>query len=312
VPLLTRVELEKAIGLLKMRGISLYHACGLKDLRSYLEVGGIPSRELMERSGLAFTQFDTDDDDHENGVWAMVFVNLQDFGQGFACGEWRDSDKAPVPNPYGPILIKMRPDALREAEDVAVCLRSAGGRGFQRDAESLGTVDDIGRLFKYSSSERGPQRGYLKWSEDLQKEFPELRVSSAGKHATWSPEVSCRVQAGFLPFRYAEDLIVDKYEVAGQELIKLVVGLVVQSESMECETGPRHYEYGRDAILSDLVQAWRHDAYSLEQVVEHAESQSTCDWARRVRACGLEYQFNRFMHYLADGTLSQVAAGRRF
>ena len=85
----------------------MYHACQLRDFESYLKVGGIPSRQLLERRGLGFTAFDTDEQDHVNDVWSKVFLNLQDFGKLF------DSGKDAVPNPYGPILIRVRPDVLQ-------------------------------------------------------------------------------------------------------------------------------------------------------------------------------------------------------
>ena len=62
----------------------LYHACQLSDFASYLSLGGIPSRALLETNGLPFTPFKTDTIDQENGVWDKVFINLSDFGHFFA------------------------------------------------------------------------------------------------------------------------------------------------------------------------------------------------------------------------------------
>src|SRR5262249_8889960 len=122
-------QIAKLVGLLKARGVSLYHACQLVDFRSYLALGGIPSRARLERGKLAFTAFESDTADHKNGVWDKVFVNLSDFGRTFASGG------KGVPNPYGPILLKIRPEALLEASDLAICLRSASATDFNREAE---------------------------------------------------------------------------------------------------------------------------------------------------------------------------------
>jgi hypothetical protein len=133
--------IRELVGLLERRGAALWHACQYRDYQSYLELGGIPSRAILERSGKYFTSFETDLTDHTNGVWDKVFVNLSDFGRSFAAG-----GKA-VPNPYGPIVLRISPQSLHEAADVAICLRSAGGRRFNRESESLKTVSDVDCLF---------------------------------------------------------------------------------------------------------------------------------------------------------------------
>ena len=90
MPLLQGAELEKVVSLLDKRGVFFYHACQLKDFKTYVRIGGIPSRKLLETSGLPHTAFETDAADHDNGVWPKVFGNLTDFGLGFAWGEWRE------------------------------------------------------------------------------------------------------------------------------------------------------------------------------------------------------------------------------
>jgi hypothetical protein len=72
-------------------------------------------------------RFDTDAQNHINGAWPKVFGNLCDFGHGFAVGHWTEG-KSPTPNPFGPILLVANPEILLNADDVAICLRSAGGR----------------------------------------------------------------------------------------------------------------------------------------------------------------------------------------
>jgi hypothetical protein len=68
------------------RDVSLWHACQLRDFRSYLEVGGLPSRSLLEQGGAGFTHLQTDVSDRSKGVWDKVLVNLSDFGAAFAHG----------------------------------------------------------------------------------------------------------------------------------------------------------------------------------------------------------------------------------
>lgn len=126
---------------LEERHASVYHACQLRDFRSYLALGGVPSRRLLERRGLGFTGFVSDQRDKENRVWNKVFLNLPDYGKLF------DHGMVAVPNPYGPILIRFAPRALECAANVAVCLRSAGAADFDRKGEAL-TLAETERIFQ--------------------------------------------------------------------------------------------------------------------------------------------------------------------
>ncbi len=84
--LIQNSEIVSLIDLFNRREAKIYHACQYRDFKTYLELGGVPSRNLMESSGLPYTSFDTDDEDKTNEVWAKVFGNLSDFGFAFAKG----------------------------------------------------------------------------------------------------------------------------------------------------------------------------------------------------------------------------------
>ena len=88
---------------------------------------------------MPFTRFDTDEQDRKNFVWDKVFCNLDDFGCWFAEGE------GAVPNPYGPIQMRICPEFVFDARDIAVSLMSAGGLGFDREDESI-ELDEIAKL----------------------------------------------------------------------------------------------------------------------------------------------------------------------
>ena len=70
-------QIPELVHLLKTREMCLYHACQYQDFISYFEVGGIPSRQLLENSRKRFTAFETDRIDHENGVWNKDYYSLQ-------------------------------------------------------------------------------------------------------------------------------------------------------------------------------------------------------------------------------------------
>lgn len=194
--------INELITLLERRGVSLYHACQFGDFCAYLRLGGIPSRALLEGSRQRFTPFETDVHDRQNGVWDKVFVNLADFGEWFAHGF------CAVPNPYGPIVLQLRPAALRAAADVAVCGRSAGAADFDRRREALGRVEDVDRLFLNAADAGFPRSAYLKMATPAPSPGP----------AAGMPEVSCTTPRGLLPL---DDVIVawtDPYVLGGRPL----------------------------------------------------------------------------------------------
>lgn len=139
-------SLQELIALLQRRNVKLYHACQFSDFKSYLRLGGIPSRQLLENEGLPFTTFISDTNDRNNGDWDKVFGNFSDFGLSFSKGH------GAVPTVYGPILFVLQPQAFQEAEDVAISLRSAGAKNFNRESESLTSIDEVNNLFVYDES----------------------------------------------------------------------------------------------------------------------------------------------------------------
>lgn len=202
----TSESIPALIHLLEKRNVYLYHACQYQDFCAYLALGGIPSRQRMEQNHRSLTPFTTDATDKENGVWDKVFFNLDDFGKAFAKG------RNAVPTVYGPILFRFKPTALAEAIDVAICLRSAGARGFKRDKEALPSIADVNDLFYYPPDhEYGA--AYLKFGEQLQKRFgPKAQAI----------EMSCTLPEGILSFENLSDIIVDPYRFEGINLRKIV------------------------------------------------------------------------------------------
>lgn len=98
---------------------------------------------------MPYTLFRSDTSDRAVSVWDLVFFNLEDFTQErFANGVWG------TPNPYGPILLQLEPEALLGAAGVAICLRSASGTRFDMEEEGLKDVGDVDKLFRWSGSPR--------------------------------------------------------------------------------------------------------------------------------------------------------------
>lgn len=283
-------EIDEVIKLLEERNAFLYHACQLVDFRSYLEVGGIPSRAHLESEGQDFTPFDTDESDRNRGVWDKVFANLSDFGSTFATGH------GAVPNTYGPILFQIKPKALSRATDVAICLRSAGRKNFDRETESLSSLEDVNRLFKNQVQEQRSQ--YVKSKKELQEEFSE-RSSDIS-----APEISCSVEQGYLTLKYVNLVRVEPYCIQGK-LLKTRVEEIKNAK--DCQF--RIFERDRvPSYTQELINILtQEEMSSLSDLCQnHNLSQELRNWATEVNERKLEYQFKRFAKYLRTGTIDYL------
>ncbi|MEQ9482383.1 hypothetical protein [Coleofasciculus sp. F4-SAH-05] len=233
-------KIEPVVSLFKTRGVNFYHACQYKDFKTYLEIGGVPSRNLMELRGFPYTTFKTDEHDKSNDVWRKVFGNLSDFGFSFAKAR-RKENTAPIPNPYGPILLIFKPEAFYEASDVAICLRSAGGRDFNREAESLSSADEIDRIFQHPIDEAPNEfaKANIKFSKQLKKDFDDPQATS--------PEVSFTVENEKISFRHLDKIRVDPYIVNGKKLKEKIENLK-QTYLLNAPIWERRYSEGRQEI----------------------------------------------------------------
>jgi len=287
-------EIQKLVELLKERDAYLYHACQLLDFQSYLNVGGIPSRSHLESNSQPYTPFKTDQNDRANDDWDKVFANLSDFGFTFAGGY--DA----VPNIYGPILLQIKPEVFYEATDVAICLRSAGGKGFEREREALNSISDVDRLFKYPADEPDSRkRSYVKNRKELQTDF----TSNAS-----APEISCTVESGKLSLEYVNLVRVEPYTIQGHHLEVKVKEIISKS-------GEKLRVYNRNkspCYTDELLKILESGVLSLQDLSENYNiSQELRDWAKRVINRGIAYQFNNsFAPYLYHGTILPILQGQ--
>ncbi len=290
--MITGKTIQQLVNLFEERHVSLYHACQLIDFESYLALGGVPSRALLESSQAKFTSFQTDAEDRANRVWDKVFVNLTDFGSLFARGAKN------VPNPYGPILFKMRPSALLEAADVAVCLWSAGAKGFNRDREALKTLEEVNRLFIYSSNYGAPESIYIKYRTQLAQEF--------GKQRAQDPEISCTVPNEVLSTQHVSFVGVDPYVVNNQKLLDRV-NAITRRYNMQFPVYERSHfpERTRRNFYNEIADRIGKEIPTLSALAsDNTCSQPLQDWAEQIYQ--LEWQFQRYVTYLYDGTLKPM------
>jgi len=300
MPTIQGAEIENLITLFNNRGQKFYHACQYKDFKTYVELDGVPSRNLMEERGLPYTPFDTDETDRDNEVWNKVFGNLQDFGFGFAQGR-RNPNTAPTPNPYGPILLIFNPEVFREATDVAICLRSAGGRNFNRENEALATAEIVNRIYEYEDILEAPNhyaKAYIKYSDSLQETFNDPEAMT--------PEVSCIVENERLSFAQLWGIKVDGYTINGQNLYQKVIQIKSNS-NLNGWTTLRRYAEGRQEIKQELAELLLQDFISIPQIIQRENiSENLRDWATRIQAGNMIFFYNRFASYLRTGTILEL------
>jgi len=281
---------EDLVRMFRERDVRLFHACQLTDFESYLEVGGVPSRNLLERTGAAYTRFETDARDRGNRVWDKVFLNLQDFGLTFEKASHKGEANS-VPNPYGPVLLVLEPDALLPATDIAISLVSAGSIGFDRGREAL-SLGDVPRLF-WKSTGRA-----IKFANGLAEEFGrELKEVS-------NPEMSCTFPEGRIPWHHVKLVRVDRYEFGGVSLRDRVDDLVAQAQ-----LGLGVYERSGGALYDDLGVALSGGYRELQELVgDPACSERLREWAGEIQARGqrLGRQWRRYAGYLVQGTIRRL------
>lgn len=320
---------KQLVDLLDARSVKFYHACQLKDFSSYLKIGGIPSREYIEQTGLPFTPFQTDVQDRVNGVWPKVFGNLQDFGKFFAKG------MPFTPTVYGPILCVFNPQILLEADDVAVCLRSAGGTEFNRDDESLNSIEEVDKLFFNRRSDISVDDHYsetklqeIRLSNELRPLFDDQRFRRGG---ALTPEISCTVENGFLSFESLNSLTVDSVLVGGEMLRgnvetlwsnvlrdrtigwaerfrEPVGGFFTEVLPINARKYPSSDQEKVSIELSKVLGAKKVE--TLAELISMYDrwgdvSDETNKWSKKLMSINLEYQWERFAKYLAVGTLGK-------
>ena len=299
-------EIENLITLFNTRGVKFYHACQYKDFKTYLKIVGVPSRNIMEQRGLPYTPFDTDENDRNNSVWDMVFGNLSDSGTSFAYGKIKDTT-APTPNPYGPILLAFKPEVFREAEDVAICLRSAGAKDFNRENEALPNIESVNRIFKHENIEDAPNeysRSYVAFSDTLKERF-------RGRNE-WKPEVSCATENEILSFNQLFKIIVDPYVINNQSLIEKIRVLKKQY-SLNISIDERTYTQGENRFetMQELANLLLQEpaTVTIQQIIQNHDqtSDSLRDWATRIQTGNVSFSYDRFVNYLKIGTLLDLA-----
>jgi hypothetical protein len=295
----TTDQISGLVALLDQRQASIWHACQLTDLRSYLQIGGVPSRRRLERERLGFTPFVSDAQDRGNGVWDKVFFNLGDYGRPFAWG------MRATPCVYGPIALQFAPRALAGADDVAICLRSAAARGFDRVGEALAGVEDVERLYSHPVEAGFPYSSFVKHGDSLREAFP---FSAEARR----PEVSCTVAhaRGAGPEAISLDALVviwvDRMVVGGRPLVD-EVRETVAAFGLATPVHERSTATERRIVQQDIADQLRDGFLQLKLLPSRrGVATETAEWSFGVMEAGLDWLWERYAQYLIEGTLKSM------
>ncbi|MEE4708846.1 hypothetical protein V2K55_24450 [Pseudomonas alliivorans] len=279
-----KAEIEEIVKSLERRNALLYHACQLKDFRSYIQLGGVPSRNKLLTSKLDFTVFDTDKVDKKNDVWDKVFGNFSDFGR-----EFTKETSNSQPNPYGPIQIVFKPNALRSTFDLSVSLRSAGARDFDRNKESIKNSQEFNMIFQYIDPEQAPgasQKKNIAFANELNARF--------NRNNCFSPEFNCAAVNEILSFDDVIYIVVDACQYKGQDLFDEINALTnkkVFARDYLCQK--------KKAIITELsmLSATRNCTKQALLSGDFA-SEKLKEWVRARN----DFHYDRFITYLTNGT----------
>lgn len=287
MPLLRDDDVFKIVEFLKSKRAFVYHACQLQDLQSYVRLGGIPARSLLESNSLPFTGFTSDQGDKSKEVWNKVFFNFSDFGFMF-----HDRGAKGTPCVYGPICLKFDPDVLLQARDISVTLASVSDPAFNRTRDSL-CLDDAKKIYRGNY----PLNGKL-----LQDAFPGQKVTN--------PEINVHYESDVGSFKAQFDslveVIVDPVSIGGIDLM---------SEVKAALTGydPRLEEFltSRKTTRPDLFRvlcevAARGPIYNLVQI-DTDLFKGHEEWFEAVKKIGFNgYMLRNYLNYLHEGTIQPL------
>ena len=289
----TGQKIDDLVKLLERREVVLYHSCQYVDFLSYISLGGIPSRKTLISGKKGFTKFDSDVADQNNEVWDKVFLNMHDFGQMFARGNG-------IPTVYGPIHFVISPKALLASEDVALSLRSAGCEGFDRNKESLDTIEDVIRIFMYGSNAESRLLKELKGRRKLQVEFKQLSISN--------PEISISCKNGMLSFQDVKYLKIDPYLIDGVSL----KNHVISTKKFAGNVYDRNFYGDAIKVFDDLNRLLLIKEISLDELMKNESiSPETRQWVIKLRQIpsDLDKQWRTYSKYLREGTLLPILEG---
>jgi len=304
MPVIQRQEITQLTNRLIEKGLVVYHSCQLVDFKSYINLGGIPSRNLLNQRGQNYTAFETDENDEDNDVWDKVFFNLTDYGNYFAIYKMDNPNTASIPNIYGPISIQILPQSIEIADDMCLSLISAGREGFNREANGI-AANQIDDIFVCIDCEKPYEERYITRTNELRERF---NIDEPG---ALNPEINLTTENELISFENnVVAITVDSLNVNERTLQQSVQDVVNESDYQIPILNRRYHYYegeSRKLIKQTIINEIHNGRSTVAQITEALQANDySREWIMRIHNGGLEYNLRRYLNYLEEGTVAEL------
>ena len=196
--------------------------------------------------------------------------------------------------------MRVRPEAFLKAEDIAICLMSAGHQNFSRENQAFRSIEDIDRLFKYPDNWGFPGSEEVKSRDCLKTDFKREKVSH--------PEVSCTYLEQKIPMEFVDMLIIDPYIINGVPLFSYVANMLEKVGFKNFAINKRFVVLHRRPLYGEIADFLMDGAMpAIGEVLQNSESSPALkQWAQDIQKNDLTMQWKNFVFYLTRGTLQYI------
>ncbi|MFZ2039964.1 MAG: hypothetical protein WAV08_04675 [Desulfobacterales bacterium] len=288
--------IHATVELFSARGVMLYYACQLSQFEAYLRVGSLTSDAHLQQAG-----FGAEAESGGSGTASVtaprsICLHLTDPGVPFA------RDLHALPALGGPIVFQLKPTALANAAELAICLKSRDAAGFDPGRHTLAAPGDVAHLFKYTAEAPLPEKSFLKSASEIRAAF---NCEDAAE-----PRIYCTPAAGGVPFGAIASVWVDNYLIEKRQLRDWVHAIQAYYDyrfSIQRRYSPA--DIG-GLLANGIVACLLAGVPTLTDVAREA-SPLLRKWAAELAEKGLEQDFETFARSFREETILPIVTGRK-
>ncbi|MFO7496875.1 MAG: hypothetical protein R6X05_14715 [Desulfobacterales bacterium] len=284
------------VELFSRRGVMLYHACQLSQFEAYLRLGGLAADAHLQPAGFGAEAEGGGSGPVRVSVPRSICLRLTDPGAPFA------RDLQGLPALGGPIVFQLKPTALANAAELAICLKARDAAGFAPERHSLTAPADVAHLFKYTQEAPLPEISFLKSAAEIQAAF---NCQDAGE-----PRIYCTPAAGGVPFGEIASVWVDNYLIAKGQLRDWVHAMLVHFDH-RFSIQRRYSPADIGGLLANEIAACLLAGVPTLTDLARDGSPSLRKWAAGLVKKGLEQDFETFARSFREETLLPITTGRK-
>jgi len=285
-------EITTIVDILKQRDTSLFMACQLKDFYAFLSMGGITTKEKLEKDDMPFAQYRTDDIQKANGFWNAHIFHIMDYGAQF----YRNAKY--LPNIDGPVLFHVKPDILLSAKSVEITDTSVRNEHFQAESQLKPiSADAVNNCYKNDASSSFPEKTLLK--DEL------IENSRTGQML---PEIICRFDRDLIPFSSVSLVSVDHYIVNNRQFqswldeIKVRAGFTFPLMRRYCPSSTAIH------ITAEICKMLLKGSVSINDIINSQDEQLQA-WGSELKQNHLDDLFDLYNTHLQSDTLLPLFHG---